>query len=326
VQEIHVGVQMSCSPDGIHWHLDGDRPVLDHSSDCMNHIVRDEARNRWLLYCRPPIWHSGRHHPYRNRRRRVAVMTSTDRVKWSYPRVVMYPDEYDTPDYDHVLVFPYGSHFLMLYGAMEGDTTGRWELRLASSHDGTSWRRVHTRETYLARGPQGSFDGGGILPTCPPIRQGENLLLYYSAFRRGQEEQGAFSGALGLATLQPDRFVEQRAGDEVGYLLSREFILEGNALRVNVECNKSTNLVHPPRLRAEILRHPVFGEHWEATERDAYEGFSLEDCDPMVEVDNSNALVTWKGKGDLSSLKGKPVYVRFELQNTGLFAFRIADR
>ena len=63
-------------------------------------------------------------------------MTSEDLVQWSYPRVVCYPDEYDLPDYDHVLVFPYGNIFVMFYGAMEGDTTGRWELRLATSSDG----------------------------------------------------------------------------------------------------------------------------------------------------------------------------------------------
>jgi hypothetical protein len=316
-----VGVEMSCSPDGIHWKLAGDKPLLDHSSDCKNHVVWDERNQQWLMYCRPPVWHSGRQHNGRNIRRRVAVMTSKDFLNWTYPRTVLVPDEYDTPDYDHVQVFRYGNMFLMLYGAMEGDTTGRWELRLATSQDGFHWERYHTRETYLARGPEGSFDGGGILPSCEPIRQGEHLLLYYSAFLRGQEEQGDFSGSIGLATIKMDRFVEQRAGETPAYLLTREFILEGKSLHVNVECHKSTNLAVRPRLRVEILRHPRHGEHWHYKE--AYDGFSLDDCDPLS-IDHTDAKVTWKGKSDLSPLAGKPVYVRFELQNMGIFSFRVA--
>lgn len=321
IGEVHVGVEMSCSPDGIHWKLANEKPLLDHSSDCKNHVVWDEKNQQWLMYCRPPVWHSGRQHNGRNIRRRVAVMTSKDFVHWTYPRTVLVPDEYDTPDYDHVQVFRYGNLYLMLYGAMEGDTTGRWELRLATSPDGLHWERYHTRETYLGRGPVGSFDGGGVLPSCPPIRQGEHLLLYYSAFIRGQEEQGDFGGSIGLATIKLDRFVEQRAGETPGYLLTKEFILEGKSLRVNVECHKSTNLAVRPRLRVEILKHPRHGEHWDFKE--AYEGFSFDDCDPL-NIDHTDATVTWKGKSDLSALVGKPVYVRFELVNTGIFSFRIA--
>jgi len=324
IGEVHTGVQLVTSPDGIHWTIDGDRPLIDYPSDCLNHVVYDEARGRWLLYCRPPVWHSGRHgshHGERNIRRRVAVMTSEDFVHWTYPRVCSYPDEYDTPDYDHVRVFRYGNLFLMLYAAMEGDTTGRWELRLASSQDGLHWERYHTRETYLARGPEGAWDHGGILPGCEPIRRDEKLLIYYTGMNIGQEEQGQFTGGVGIATVINDRFVEQRAGEERGYLLTKEFILDGKTLRVNCERHKSTNLPNRPYLRAEILRHPPFGGYWGFQE--AYDGFSLEDCDPLS-IDHTGAIVTWQGKSDLSALAGKPVYLRFEMQNMGLFSFRLA--
>ena len=319
--EVHCGVNLVCSPDGFHWTLAGDSAILDYSSDCMNHVAYDERRRRWLLYCRPPVYSSGRSDEARHHRRRVSCMVSEDFVHWSYPRVVLYPDEYDLPDYDHVLVFPYGNIFIMLYGAMYGDTTGCWELRLATSEDGIRWDRFHTRETFLGGGPEGSWDAGGILPHGVPVRRGEYLLLYYSGLSRGQEEQGSFGGGIGLATIKLDRFVEQRArGEETGYLLTREFILEGNSLRVNLEHQKGP--YYSPRLRVEILRHPPIGRHWLFTQ--PYEGFTLEDCDPLA-LDNTDARVTWKGKGDLSSLRGKPVYLRFELHQVGLFSFRIAQ-
>ena len=34
--------------------------------------------------------------------------------------------------------------------------------------------------------------------------------------------------------------------------------------------------------------------------------------------------VTWKGKPDLSALKGRPVYPRFDMKKAGPYGFRIA--
>lgn len=317
--EVHCGVELVTSPDGIHWQLTGQHALLDHASDCLNHVVHDARRGRYLLYCRPPLYSSGRSGENRHHRRRVAVMTSPDFVHWSYPRTVLYPDEYDLPDYDHVRVFPCGNVFIMLYGAMEGDTTGRWELRLATSPDGIRWERFRTRETFLGRGAPGSWDAGGILPHGEPVPQGERLLLYYSGTRIGQEEQGDFTGAIGLATFKRDRFVEQRAGEETGYLLTKEFILEGKRLHVNLEHEKGP--YRSPRLRVEILRHPPLGKHWLFEQ--AYEGFTLDHCDPLC-LDCTDTVVTWRGNSDLSALAGKPVYLRFELHRMGLYSFRIS--
>jgi hypothetical protein len=34
--------------------------------------------------------------------------------------------------------------------------------------------------------------------------------------------------------------------------------------------------------------------------------------------------VSWQGKSDLSALKGRAVYLRFEMKKAGLYTFRIA--
>ncbi|MCY4376019.1 MAG: hypothetical protein OXC31_19880 [Spirochaetaceae bacterium] len=39
----------------------------------------------------------------------------------------------------------------------------------------------------------------------------------------------------------------------------------------------------------------------------------------------SDMPVTWNGSRDLSALLGKPVYLRFEIINMGLFAFRVTQ-
>jgi hypothetical protein len=318
--EVHSGLELATSPDGLHWRLSGERPLLDAHSDCANHVVYDPRENRWLLYCRPTVYSSGRSGGERHHRRRVALMTSTDFVTWPYPRIVLYPDEYDWPDYDHVMAFRYGGQFLMFVGTMEGDETGRKDIRLASSSDGLRWERFHTRDPFLGRGQPGSNEEGAVLPCCPPLRQGEQLLLYYSGHRLGQHETGVQSGGCCLATMKIDRFVAQRAGDTPGWLLTREFILEGNRLRVNLAHDPRP--YRTPRLRVEILRHPPFGGHWQFPE--AYPGFGLEDCDPL-RGDSTSLAVTWHGNPDLETLRGKPVYLRFELLHMNLFGFQMAE-
>ena len=51
-------------------------------------------------------------------------------------------------------------------------------------------------------------------------------------------------------------------------------------------------------------------------------GFTLEDCD-RIKTDNTAHTVTWKGKSDLSALKGKAVYLRFYMKKAGLYSFQI---
>lgn len=191
---------------------------------------------------------------------------------------------------------------------------------MASSRDGLVWERFHSREPYLGRGREGDWDAGQVSSSCPPVRQGEDLLIYYTGTQRGQSDAAGGMGGIGAAFTKADRFVEQRAGDEPGYLLTREFLLEGNRLRLNTALRWVTyKEIH---LKVEIVRRPELGRHHEFSHAPAYEGFSFADCD-LIRADRTDLPVTWRGNPDLSALSGKPVYLRFEIQNMGLFSFRI---
>ncbi len=326
---INRGVSLACSPDGFRWQLSGEAHILDYHSDCHNHVVFDPVNRRWLLYCRPIYMYATGRSSWdppgggpgtRHTKRRVAVMTSRDFVHWSYPRTVMYPDERDTPDYDACTVFRYGGQFLMFYCAMDGDRGGTNEMRIASSRGGLVWERFHAREPFLGRGREGDWDAGQVSSSCPPVRQGENLLIYYTGTQRGQSDGSGGMGGIGLAFTKADRFVEQRAGDEPGYLLTREFILEGNRLRLNTGLRWAT--YRAIQMRVEVVRRPELGRHHEFSHAPACEGFSFADCD-LIRADRTDLPVTWRGSPDLSALSGRPVYLRFEMQNMGLYAFRI---
>lgn len=50
-------------------------------------------------------------------------------------------------------------------------------------------------------------------------------------------------------------------------------------------------------------------------------GFGLADCDPVI-GDATSYLVSWQKNTDVSKLAGKIVRLKFELQNTKLYAFK----
>ena len=61
------------------------------------------------------------------------------------------------------------------------------------------------------------------------------------------------------------------------------------------------------------------------TEGHPQPGFTLEEC-PEIFGDEIDGAVKWEGGGDLRSLVGQPVRLRFVLKDADLFAFRFQER
>ncbi len=51
-------------------------------------------------------------------------------------------------------------------------------------------------------------------------------------------------------------------------------------------------------------------------------GFNVEDCDLIHTTNDTQRVVSWGGKRDVSELAGKPVRLRFLLQDCDLYAFQ----
>lgn len=313
------GLRLLYSPDGLKWNSKNASLVLDYHSDTNNHIVFDEKNHRWLLYCRPTMYSSGRSDHLRHHRRKVSVMVSEDLFHWSYPRTVLFPDEMDPPDYDHVYVVAYQNYFLMFYTVMEGDTHGRKETRFAWSKDGFHWERFYTRKPFLPRGNHDAWDAGAVL-TYAMVPHNDDLIFYYTGNYKGQHEQGIARNGIGAAFLKKDRFIEQKAEDETGYILTREFICPARYLWLNTSYSAIPN--KQQYIKVEIVCRPEIGSH--AFFNYVYDGYTFEDSIP-VSTDRTEAPVKWKKKNDVSELVGKPVYLRFELLNMGLFSFCFSD-
>ena len=146
------------------------------------------------------------------------------------------------------------------------------------------------------------------------------LLIYYYASPTGQGSWVAETG-VGVARLRRDRFIGQWAGDQTGYLLTRQFVLEGTKLKINCSSVPGPYQKDTDGIRVAIVEAPDFKTRDTMWEK-AVPGYTLEDSDNIV-TDNTAHTVTWKGKSDLSALKGKAIYLRFQMKKAGLYTFQV---
>ena len=342
------GARLAYSSDGIHWKAE-EKPMLNYHSDFPNHLVWVPEQKLWYLYCRPFVRSNGRGtipEGPRHTSRRLALTTSSDLKNWSQPRIVLYPDERDEPDYDGVYVFRRHGVFIAMYAQMKQEppagqkiisAESESDVYIATSRDGVHWQRTWDRKPFLARGQAGTFDGGQVgWGMSPPIQIGEQELFYYFATPKGQSHFYQ-EASVGMARMRRDRFIGQYAGELTGYLLTKEFILDGSKLVINASAFPKVYYERDTiGIRVEIFEAPDYdlsGDRFDALGRlvrdsknmqeKPVKGFSMEDCDPII-TENTAHVVTWKGKSDLSALKGRRVFVRFKMRHAGLYSFQIA--
>ena len=110
--------------------------------------------------------------------------------------------------------------------------------------------------------------------------------------------------ATGLAIIRRDGFASMDAGKKVETLTTRPVTFKGKYLFVNVDCPDG-------QLKAEVL----------GRDGEVIEPFTINNCQP-VSSDKTLVTVTWKE--DLSKLSGKPVRIRFHLQNGSIYSFWVS--
>jgi hypothetical protein len=115
------------------------------------------------------------------------------------------------------------------------------------------------------------------------------------------------SSALRRYTLRQEGFVSVSAPMLGGELLTKPLSFEGSRLHLNVSTSAAGTL------RVEI----------QDADGKPVPGFSLADCDDLF-GDSLDREVTWKGRADVGSLAGKPVRLRFTLQDADLYALRFS--
>jgi len=310
------------SPDGIHWRKVQEGPIFTDPSipwvfDSQNGAFWSESEGCYVLYyrrCPDGI-------------RAVARATSEDFIHWSAPVQVSYTDTGSTVPRNHLYITQTEPYFRAPH------------IYVATPARFMQGRRVLTQEQSDALKPIGGMTwlqddcsdawfmttrGGDTYSTPfqePLIRPGldpRNWVSRCNYPARGvvqtgpdemslyvQRNQGQETAHLARYVFRLDGFASVHADYPAGEMVTRPLVFAGGSLSINLATSAAGSL------RLEIQDEagaPV-------------DGFSLGDCDGAV-GDAIDRRVTWRGSADLSALAGRPVRLRFILQEADLYALQ----
>jgi len=310
------------SPDGITWHQMRDEPILTGwPFDTKNLFFWDKWTGQYRGYTRgvagndpsvdPATVKTVKGHEFIGGVRWIRTSTSEDFYNWTPLEDI---DAGDTPlehlytnecwDYDRApntyLMFPsrYVAHRMPDPDWYDG--TGVNDIAFMSSRDGVNFDRSFM-EAFLRPGldqrnwhERGIYFQHGIYQTSPT-----ELSMYV------QEHIKTPGTHVRRYTLRPDGFVSVNARYTGGEFVTRPFIFDGREL----ELNYSTSAVGTMRVEIQDDRGNVVT------------GFALDDC-PEIFGDQIEGVVRWNSGGDVSRLAGKPVKLRFAINDADIYAFR----
>ncbi|MBN2292617.1 MAG: hypothetical protein JXM70_09340 [Pirellulales bacterium] len=191
-------------------------------------------------------------------------------------------------------------------GKKLGDGTrmaGLIDTYLMISRDTINWRMIDRSKPFIPCGGKDEWDAGMVF-AGPEVVVGDEIRYYYGAWRREHSAETDNTCAIGLATLRLDGFVSVEPKEKEGTLLTKPFVLEGDALVVNVDASRGS-------LRVEI----------QDESGKAIQGYTTMDASE-IRGDNIRVPVTFNG-GNVTGLKGKTVRLSFHLCGARLFAFQL---
>ena len=330
---------LAYSADGIHWtgYNDG-KSVTGRAADTHNQILWDPLGNRYLLLTRTDLGTEGG----LNEDRATRIMAHKGNDLRRYPKAwktlatVTVDDSQGRKTSSGVAEHQMEAMTLWIYenvyfGLMRvltvGELTGAEgtvtvadndkrpeadviDFYIGTSRDAVNFDRtwIHARKPLIERGDTGSFDMAMVMATSEIITRGDEHWIYYQGEdtrHHGAKSAKSKGGKIGLAKLPLDRFVSQSAKDKLGTITTKPFELQGDKLQVNVEAEKG-------RFYAEVLD----------AEGKPIPGFTAEDAKVYNNINELRLQPNWNSK-NLSSLKGKTIFLKFYLENAKLFAFQI---
>jgi hypothetical protein len=280
------------SPDGIHWKLLQDKPVMKpiggYSFDSQNVSFWSVAEKQYVCYFRTFQTPHGK-------LRTIHRTTSKNFLNWTKP-VAMNPN---LPG-EHLYTSQTQPYFRAphIYIAtptrFRPDRGSSTDILFMSTRAGSSeYDRLFT-EAFIRPGRdpdrwgnRSNYVGLNVVPTAP----GEMSIYHKSGHRY---------------TLRTDGFISVRAGANEGELLTKPLRFAGSKLELNFATSAAGSL------RVEIQH--ANGE--------PIPGFALSNCKELV-GDRISQQVQWKQ--DLAKIANTPIRLRFVMTECDLYSFRFHD-
>lgn len=282
------GLVAFLSGDGIHWRKLRNEPVItytkEYAFDSQNVSFWSESEQRYVCYFR---------HFLDKKLRSVCRTTSEDFVHWSEPVQLKpnLPGEHIYTTQTH----PYfrAPHIYIALPTRFQPTRGNSTDILFMTARGESRYDRTFREAFIRPGRDAARWGNranyaalNVVPTAP-----DEMSIYTTPFRR--------------FVLRTDGFASVHAGADPGEMLTHPLRFEGKHLVINYATSAGGSV------QVEI----------QDTNGTPLPGHAAADCAPIT-GDAIEHTVAWKGGSDVSSIAGKPVRLRFVMQEADLYSLR----
>ena len=316
------------SADGIHW----SKPVAQSgavSDRCT--AFYNPFTNKWVMSMRHHCNVSWRSRAYLEHADPEEAVSLAHRLREGVPdkHIVFWftPDDKEKrheryPDVDPGIynfdAIAYESIMLGFYSQWQGPENHiarglmipkRNEIMLGYSRDGFHFARPSHSPFMPVNETDGAWNYGNMQSVNGvPLIVGDSLYIYSS----GRSKNGVWWDAgvsTGLATLRRDGFVSMRAGNKEGFLTTEKLSFDGKYFFVNADVKGKG-----AQLKVELLD----------ADGNPIPGFTKRDCVVMRGADKTKQLITWKGKQDLTELKGRTIRAKFYLTRGDLYAFWIS--
>ena len=197
-----------------------------------------------------------------------------------------------------------------------GNDYGLIEVQMAISRDGIHWSRPD-RRPYFPMGFPNEWDRWLNIMGCGIVRNGNYLYQYYwssgrvhdsGILRKEYDNSIPSRSAYGAVRQRLDGFMSADFAYTGGTLTTPLMTFTGTHLQLNIDTGAmGTAFVE---IRDEAGR-PL-------------PGFTRADCEE-VGGNFLDAIVRWKGKSDLTGLRGKPIRMHFTAHGAKLYAFQFSS-
>jgi len=213
---------------------------------------------------------------------------------------------------------------------------GTNEMRITVSRDGgKTWDRTSSRQAWIPHGTEHDSYDRLTISALPPIRMGDEDWFYVSAIDgdhlgiRNDPDQSAYyhhrlpRHQVALYTQKHNRYVSLTAKCFEEVLITKPMVFDGDKLQVNVDAGRGTVRVGiasadpTPWYDGTAQLHAPH-----LMEKNLLAGFNFDDCVP-IRTDAVEHTVEFKNGKSIGALKGKPVYLMFQMFDADLYGFRV---
>ncbi len=292
------------SADGIRWTPMAEAVITEGAFDSQNLAFWDGIRNEYRAYWRifsaaGPVVPGVKTEKYRA----IRTATSKDFITWNPHDDLRYVNSPPEHLYTNA-VMPYfrARHLFIGFPTRFQPKTQQVEPVFMSSRDGVLFKRWDEALIPITApedrdGNRSNYMTWGLLQL--PGNDGELSIYATEAYYAGPGSR------VRRFSLRTDGFVSAHA-DADGDLVTRPLIFAGSRLSLNVAC----------RGGARVELQDVGGK--------PLPGFALGDCTPIT-GDLVEHPVAWRSGAEVRTLAGRPIRVRFALQDADLYSMQFAS-